>query len=200
MDLPAPISQKLYDKTIKTINSAIKIEAEDSMLSATAEEIREEGSKDVKSSGDGTWQKRGFSSKNGAVTLVGAKTGKVLDVEVMTTVCFGCTNYKGSKSGPEFQEWQEDHAPQCTVNHTGSSGMMEVNGMVRIFERSEQRGGVRYAQYIGDGDSKTYPAIVKAKPYKDDLVPQKVSITYFKYIYCRCIIIVLQINFPIFSD
>ena len=33
---------------------------------------------------DGTWQKRGFTSLNGAVIIISTDTGKVLDVEVMS--------------------------------------------------------------------------------------------------------------------
>lgn len=175
MDLPAAVSQKTYDKTIKIIHANITAQSEQSMLKAADEEALSEGSRDLTASGDGTWQRRGFSSKNGAVSLIGANTGKALDVEVMTTVCFGCANYKGPKEGPAFEEWQEEHSQNCSINHEASSGMMEVNGIVRIFERSEERANVRFARYIGDGDAKTYPAVVKAKPYGENLIPQKVS-------------------------
>jgi len=176
MDLPPAVSQKTYDKAVKIIHENISAQSEESMLKASDEEALLEGSRDLTVSGDGTWQRRGFSSKNGAVSLIGALTGKALDVEVMTTVCFGCSNYKGPKEGPAFEEWKEEHEQNCSINHQASSGMMEVNGIVRIFERSQERANVRYARYIGDGDAKTYPAVVKAKPYDNNLIPQKVSV------------------------
>ncbi|KAK3933147.1 Envelope protein UL45 [Frankliniella fusca] len=177
MDLPPPISQKLYDQTVKFVHSAVQEEANASMLRAVEEEVELSGARDLKGSGDGTWQKRGFSSKNGVVSFIGAETGKVIDVEVMSTVCFGCCNYKGPKQGPEYDEWKQTHEADCSVNHKASSGMMEVEGMVKIFERSEARAGVRYESYIGDGDSKTFPAIVKAKPFGNDLIPKKIECT-----------------------
>ncbi|CAB4044755.1 Hypothetical predicted protein, partial [Paramuricea clavata] len=36
---------------------------------------------------DGTWQRRGHSSSNGCVTVVSIDTGKVHDVETLTTFC-----------------------------------------------------------------------------------------------------------------
>lgn len=37
--------------------------------------------------------------------------------------------------------------------------MMEVEGAARMFERSYQQHGVRYTQYLGDGDSKAYTTV-----------------------------------------
>ncbi|GFW04560.1 hypothetical protein TNCV_2602601, partial [Trichonephila clavipes] len=41
---------------------------------------------------DGSWQKRGFSSKNGLVTVTSVDTGKE-DVEVFSNIVFVRTNY-----------------------------------------------------------------------------------------------------------
>jgi len=51
------------------------------------------------------------------------------------------------------------------ANHKGSSGKMEIDGIREMFLRSEDLYGVRYTNYIGDGDSKTYKAIVDSMPY-----------------------------------
>ncbi|GFW01833.1 hypothetical protein TNCV_60851 [Trichonephila clavipes] len=37
---------------------------------------------------DGSWQKRGFSSKNGLVTVTSVDTGKVIDVEVFSKTLY----------------------------------------------------------------------------------------------------------------
>ena len=58
------------------------------------------------------------------------------------------------------------------INHSDSAGKMESDGMVEIFKRSEEKNNAKYAFYIGDGDSKSFAAIVDSKPYKD-LVPIK---------------------------
>ena len=42
---------------------------------------------------DGTWQKRGFSSLNGAVAVISIETGKVVvDVEIMSRYCNACVS------------------------------------------------------------------------------------------------------------
>lgn len=173
MDLPPPMSFPTYQQTVEKVGSTVIECSNQEMQDALQEEIELSNSTDIAISGDGTWQKRGFSSKNGVVTAIGKNSGKSVDVEVMTTVCFGCNSYKGPKHGLEYEEWKEQHTPECSINHEGSAGMMEVTGMKRIFLRSPQR-NVRYCKYIGDGDAKTYSAVVESKPYGDDLIPEKV--------------------------
>ncbi|KAJ8963128.1 hypothetical protein NQ318_018593, partial [Aromia moschata] len=48
------------------------------------------------------------------------------------------------------------------------AGKMEVNGVKEVFQRSEEKHNVKYAQYIGDGDSKTFKAILDLDPYNND--------------------------------
>ncbi|KYN10344.1 Aminopeptidase N [Trachymyrmex cornetzi] len=50
---------------------------------------------------------------------------------------------------------------------------MEPDAMVEMFSRSESLYNVRYAYYIGDGDSKTHKSIQDAKPYGDFPVVKK---------------------------
>ena len=42
-------------------------------------------------SSDGTWQRRGYKSLNGAVSVIGTGTAKILDHEVPTSYCQACT-------------------------------------------------------------------------------------------------------------
>ncbi|GFU66526.1 uncharacterized protein TNCV_639601 [Trichonephila clavipes] len=46
---------------------------------------------------------------------------------------------------------------------------MEVCGMQKIFLRSEQKHGLKYQRYIGDGDSKTFLSIAEKEPYGDSV-------------------------------
>ncbi|KAJ8943011.1 hypothetical protein NQ318_008329 [Aromia moschata] len=46
---------------------------------------------------------------------------------------------------------------------------MEVDSLKEVFQRSEEMHNVKYAQYIGDGDSKTFKAILDLDPYNNDL-------------------------------
>ncbi|GFU77946.1 uncharacterized protein TNCV_521461 [Trichonephila clavipes] len=50
---------------------------------------------------------------------------------------------------------------------------MEVDGMLRIFNRSEKLHNLKYSNYIGDGDTKTFDALSENKPYGDDHLIQK---------------------------
>lgn len=52
---------------------------------------------------------------------------------------------------------------------------METDGILKIFERSEQERGVRYSKFLGDGDSSSYPTVRQAKPYGDDIVVEKLD-------------------------
>ncbi|GFV99440.1 uncharacterized protein TNCV_1514101 [Trichonephila clavipes] len=69
----------------------------------------------------------------------------------------------------------------CTVigpkqkNYSGSAGKMEVDGMLRIFNRSEKLHNLKYSNYIGDGDTKTINALSEKKPYGDDYLIQKIE-------------------------
>ncbi|XP_034256368.1 uncharacterized protein LOC117654216 [Thrips palmi] len=175
MDFPPPVSKPTYDKAIKIIHKSFQDEADMSMLRGVELEVEMEGSRDINGSGDGSWQRRGHVSKNGIVSLIGANSGKVMDVDVLSKVCTGCSLYSGPKEGPEYDEWNAAHIPVCAINHEGSSGMMEVTGMLNIFNRSVATRNVRYKKYIGDGDAKTYKNICDEKPYGDDFIPEKVE-------------------------
>ena len=48
-------------------------------------------------------------------------------------------------------EWYEAHVEECTANHEGSSGKMEVDDVIEMFQRSVQWLGVKYKKYIGNG-------------------------------------------------
>ncbi|XP_044580501.1 uncharacterized protein LOC123262383 [Cotesia glomerata] len=50
---------------------------------------------------------------------------------------------------------------------------MEVEAIKTIFTRSEELHGVKYGNYIGDGDSKTFSAVIKLNPYGDELTVTK---------------------------
>ncbi|KAK3917313.1 Replicase polyprotein 1ab, partial [Frankliniella fusca] len=176
MDFPPPVNINLYRAAVDKTHQATSDVSQINMRTAANQEAELTDSNDLTVSGDGTWQKRGYSSKNGVVTLVGVKTGKALDFEVMTTVCYGCSNYRGPTEGDKYEEWKKSHREECTVNHEGSSGLMEPVGMLRMFSRSEARNGVRYVRYVGDGDSKTYPTLVQNKPH-GDTIPSKIECT-----------------------
>ena len=66
-------------------------ETRKSKLHAVKEEAHLSESKDVGVSGDGS-QKRGHKSLNGVASVIGLKTGKIIDAEVLSKVGFSCQN------------------------------------------------------------------------------------------------------------
>ncbi|GFS99598.1 uncharacterized protein TNCV_167241 [Trichonephila clavipes] len=75
-------------------------------------------------SNDGTWQRRGYSSLNGCVSVISVDPGKILDIELMSQYCHICAKCNSQPS---------KHA--CS-NYKGSAGNMEVVGAYRKFEPS----------------------------------------------------------------
>ncbi|KAJ4425814.1 hypothetical protein ANN_27440 [Periplaneta americana] len=110
-----------------------------------------ENSRDITAAFDGSWQKRGHTSLNGVITATSLDNGKVIDVECLTKFCHNC---KSDQPG---------HV--CMKNYDGFSGGMESDGVVNIFQRSENLYQVRYVNYLGDGDSKGYKKVEELNVY-----------------------------------
>ena len=112
---------------------------------------------------DGTWQKRGHSSKIGVVFAVSVRTGEVLDYEVKSLICKECSLHEHcDKQSPDYLAWKESHRRHCEVNHQGSSEEMESLGAIDIFSRSIEKRKVMYSTFVNDGDSSCFGK-VKAK-------------------------------------
>ncbi|GFW03385.1 uncharacterized protein TNCV_4939181 [Trichonephila clavipes] len=163
MDLPPPVSQKSYDRILNNIKSASSIVAVASMNKVAKEEIAASETNEICVSGDGTWKTRGHTSRIGVCSIIGDITGKVIDVEVLSSHCKGCDRWKSLKYGTAYQEWKKSHEPYCVKNHSGSSNKMEVDGMKRIFKRSLLERNAKYVKYIGDGDTKTFSQSCKIR-------------------------------------
>lgn len=158
MNMPHPPHKKSWENHKKQILKATKSVAEKSMEEAVQELTDAQGT-DVTVSVDGTWQRRGFSSKNGIVTAlsVNGKKCKVIDTETLSNHCDACAKKKNKVSAEDFALWRTEHTEsgKCEKNHTGSAPSMEPEGAERIFRRSEEKYDLRYMKYLGDGDSKS---------------------------------------------
>lgn len=164
MNLPPPPTKFVFHYAI--LKDVLKEVAEESMKKAAEEAVVENsGNNDIAAAFDGSWQKRGYTSLNGVVTVTSFDTGKVLDVEVLSKYCQGCTK---PNNRPGIHEG-------CVKNYEGSSGGMETDGIQKIFHRSERERGVRYTKFLGDGDSSSYPTIRDAKPYGNEIVIEKLE-------------------------
>lgn len=111
---------------------------------------------DITVSCDGTWQKQGFSSKNGVLTVatVNGLNSKILDTETLTNHCSQC----------KITNKQNRPAHHCQKHFEGTAGSMEVEGVQRIFRRSQQKYGLTYTGYLGESDSKSFKNLKNAEP------------------------------------
>ena len=171
MNMVPPVTNKTFDELQKSVaNIYIKV-AQENMMSA-ADEIRKEELKekfqpgsvaDTTTSADGTWQRRGFASLNGAVTIVGNKTGKCIEFRVKSKHCKSCKYWKYCQGTKAYDDYVSQHT--CPENFVGSSGAMEAKGVVECFTNSITINKLRYAVYKGDGDTKSYSDVLAADPY-----------------------------------
>lgn len=178
MDLGTGLSKNGYYSILNNIYIAVKAIAKIVFTKAAKEEneenVKRGGKKDeVTVSGDGSWAKRGFTSLLGIVSLIGKFSNKVIDVIVKCKVCKACEKWVGKEDTDEYLEWYEDHQEECTANHEGSSGKMEVDGVIEMFKRSLEWFGIKYKKYIGDGDSKTFKNLLEADIYNGDPLVEK---------------------------
>ena len=77
-----------------------------------------------------------------------------------------------------YEEFVATHS--CSINHTGSSGATEAAGIVDCFKSSVQNRGLRYTNFIGDGDSKSYLEIVANDPDSGVTVQKLECVGYFQ--------------------
>lgn len=174
MNMPPPPRAKSFKKSSHVIAKHAKTVAMNSMKAAAEEVCSLKGNEDADGtdpvncgiSCDGTWQRRGHSSLNGCVTVMSIDTGKVLDVETLTTLCKECGHYdKLDKDSVEYLKWKLEHK-DCNANFKGSAPAMEPEGAARIFARSLSQNNLRYTMFYGDGDSKSFSEVRDV--YKDE--------------------------------
>ena len=93
------------------------------------------------------------------------KTGKVLDVDVLSKRCQTCAIHHGmDTSSDEFLDWWVGHQASYEVNYCGSSSAMESTGALAIWKQSVSKNKLRYTQMISDGDSKTFKLLSDQLP------------------------------------
>jgi len=104
---------------------------------------------------DAGWSKRTHKHTYNALSAVGVifgyYTGKLLYVGVRNKFCSICKQGK-----------KEPHT--CFKNWEGASASMESDIILEGFKTSEQQHGVRYINFIGDGDSSVHSTLVSGVP------------------------------------
>ena len=180
MNMPSVLlPQNSYAGLVTNIRKTYTKVAKASMLKA-ADEIRMEKLEDthdtdnlvdIDISADGAWQRRGFASLNGVVTIIGVDVAKCIDYEVLTKACKACQVWEIKKGTMEYDNFMASH--DCPINHSGSASSMEQAGVVSCFKRSISDYKVRYTSYIGDGDSSSFSSLCKADPYGGVTISKK---------------------------
>ena len=113
---------------------------------------------------------RGHSSNIGVSTVIGLKTGKVMDTGARSKLCKSCEYWeKQDQASERYQQWEACHRKKkkCTLNLKGPSGSMEGEIAKEAFSRSVELYNLRYASFIGDGDTNSFKKVFDSKPYGD---------------------------------
>ena len=168
MNIPPPMTLKAYQNIVRKLHPAYTEASNKSMQLAALSSLCNEGTspdadgvKEVTVSVDGSWQRRGYASLNGVITVI--SNGKCIDTQTMSKNCKSCSYWDKRKTIPGYDEWLATH--HCVLNHKGSAGSMESAGALEIFKRSVDLHRLRYTVYRGDGDSKSYKDMVNYDPY-----------------------------------
>ena len=100
--------------------------------------------------------------------MISIDSGQCIDVDVMTKGCKSCEAMESKKYTEGYASFLKEH--DCPINHKGSAGSMEASGIVKCFQRSVKVNNLGHKTFIGDGDSSSYPTVLKADPYPGLLV------------------------------
>ena len=94
------------------------------------ESFDSEALSDIDVSLDGSWQRPGYASLNGVVTVISQESGKCIDSESLSKNSKACKVWERKKDTQceEYEHFKVDH--QCLINQAGS---MESKGTVNVF-------------------------------------------------------------------
>lgn len=111
---------------------------------------------------DGSWPKRSyttnFTSLSGCAVIIGVRTNKVIYFDVKNKYCHIC------KMAQSKNNDVREH--KCNANYTGPSSSMETSIVIEGFKACEKL-GLRFKEYVADGDSSTYKNICELQIYQN---------------------------------
>lgn len=101
---------------------------------------------------DGGWSKRShrhsYNAKSGVAIILGRRTGKLLHIGIRNKYCTACTQGVPKEKHDCYKNWDQ------------SSSQMETDIILEGFQQAETSHGLRYTQFVGDGDSSVYPTLI----------------------------------------
>ena len=180
LNLPEPVTSNAYQQHLVQIDKSAT-RTTDKIMCEGAERLKKmlllkdpnlakedvDGAIPCSVTVDGTWQKRGHTSKIGVVFVISVDTGEILDYEIKSLFCRECQKHEGQdKESLPYKSWEKKHDAQCQINHEGSSGAMEKAAAIEMFGRSIETRGLKYTTYVGDGDSDSFISVKKAMEEK----------------------------------
>ena len=86
------------------------------------DEFKEDSIANIDISTDGAWQRRGYASLNGLVTIIAMDTNQCVDFEVLSKICKNCEANEKKKGTEQYETFKTQH--DCQINHCGSTGSM----------------------------------------------------------------------------
>ena len=172
MNIPA-LHHKTFAGHTRTISERTEVFSQDVLEKAveTVKKAYPEQTteiKDVHVSFDGSWHKRGHTSKSGIGLVIERKTGLIIDFEILSSYCPICAT-TGKRLERQnilkYERWFAVHQGFCSANYHGPSVGMEKEAALRIWSRSVVKNQLRYISMISDGDSKTISELHTLNPY-----------------------------------
>ena len=130
MGLPPPLSSRSYNEQVKRLaHHAVQIA--EKIMWESAERLRQiveeeepskvqvlkDGKKGAKVAVtvNGTWQKRGHSSRVGVVFVISVRTGQVLDYSLKSLSYHECQSHEHDQKGADqYKNWLEKHRDHAT--------------------------------------------------------------------------------------
>ncbi|XP_045134439.1 uncharacterized protein LOC123518003 [Portunus trituberculatus] len=147
-----------YNSKQAEIHSAIRRYYEEN----TSKKADADGVLKLDVSFDATWH----TSKVGMSVMIEVHTSFIIDYEILSKYCHGCTLKKNqlkkkSVTEEEYNTWKTKHDAEgsCAINYDGPSGGMEVEAARRLFARSRDL-KFEYENLVSDGDANSYKAVL----------------------------------------
>ena len=166
-------TESALDKAwLESLNETMKEAAEEEKRIAISKNCYHNGVPAISVVVDAGWSKRShkhsYNAKSGVGIVVGKETKKLLHVGVRNKYCSVCARAK--------TEGKEAAEHECHKNWEGASSSMETSIIVEAFKESESKYGLRYTEFVGDGDSSVYPNLITEVPeYGHDIVKVECS-------------------------
>ena len=121
--MPPPMNKPAFNDSLKIIHHAYQSQSQVSMQSAATEirkvhleeESIENSVVDIAISADGSWQRRGYSSLHGLVTVISVDSGQCIDVDVIIKTCKSCEAMEKKKDAEGHPIFLKEH--DCPINH-----------------------------------------------------------------------------------